>query len=66
MSSMNIFWEVPVLSSYEMNTATRVQILDDADCVLQNTNTIGKDMNLIILTPAMGKTIGQTEIFSLG
>ena len=30
-------------------------ILDEADCVLHITNTLGKDMNLIILPPAMYK-----------
>ena len=38
-----------------MNTATRVQILDEADCISHNTNTLGKGMNPIILPPAMGK-----------
>ena len=50
--------EVPVvylLSSQEMNTATRVQILDETDCISHSTNTLGKGMNLIILPPAMGK-----------
>ena len=50
--------EVPVvwwLSSYEMDTAKRVQILDEADCISHNTNTLGKGVNPIILPPAMGK-----------
>ena len=34
-----------------MDTATRVQNLDVTDC----TNTLGKDMNPIILPPAMAK-----------
>ena len=38
-----------------MDTATRVQILDETDCISHSTNTIGKGMNLIILPPAMGK-----------
>ena len=46
-----------------MDTATRVQILDDTDCILHSTNTLGKGMNPIILPPAM---VGQTEFFSLG
>ena len=33
-----------------MDTATRVQILDETDCILHNTNTLGKVMNPIILT----------------
>ena len=50
--------EVPVvlwLSSKEMDTATRVQILDETDSISHSTNTLGKDMNPIILPPAMGK-----------
>ena len=50
--------EVPVvswLSSQEMDTATRVQILDETDCISHSTNTLGKGMNPIILPPAMGK-----------
>ena len=38
-----------------MDTATRVQTLDEADCISQSTNTLGKGMNPIILSPAMGK-----------
>ena len=38
-----------------MNKATRVQILDETDCISHSTNTLGKGMNLIILPPAMGK-----------
>ena len=38
-----------------MDTATQVQILDKNDCISLSTNTLGKGMNLIILTPAMGK-----------
>ena len=47
-----------------MDTATRVQILDETD--LHFTNTIGKGMNPIILPPAMGKIVGQTRFFSPG
>ena len=39
----------------EMNTATRVQILDETDCISHSTNTLEKDMNQVILPPAMGK-----------
>ena len=38
-----------------MDTATRVQILDEADCISPSTNTLEKGMNPIILLPAMGK-----------
>ena len=50
--------EVPMvkwLSLQEMDTATRVQILDETDCISHSTNTLGKGMNPIILPPAMGK-----------
>ena len=49
-----------------MDTTTRVQILDETDYISHSTNTHGKGMNLIILPPAMGKIVGQTEFFSLG
>ena len=39
----------------EMDTATRVQILDEADYISHSTNTLGKGMNPIILPPVMGK-----------
>ena len=38
-----------------MDTAIRVQILDEADCISQNTNTLGKGINPIILPPAIDK-----------
>ena len=38
-----------------MDMATQVQILDDADCLSQPTNTLTKGMKPIILPPAMGK-----------
>ena len=41
--------------------ATRVQILDETDCISHSTNTLGKGMNPIILPP-----VGQTRFFSLG
>ena len=50
--------EVPVvswLSSQDMDTAIRVQTLDQTDCISHSTNTLGKGMNPIILPPAMGK-----------
>ena len=36
-----------------MDTATRVQILDETDCISHSTNTLGEGMNPIILPPAM-------------
>ena len=50
------------LSSREMYTEKRVQILDEIDCISHSSNTLGKGMNPIILPPA----IGQTRFFSLG
>ena len=38
-----------------MDTATRVQILDEIDCILQSFNIFGKGMIPIILPPAIGK-----------
>ena len=38
-----------------MDTATRVQILDETDRIEHSTNTLEKGMNPIILPPAMGK-----------
>ena len=42
-----------------MDTATRVQILDETDCISRSTNTLGKGMNPIILPPAMGKYLDR-------
>ena len=49
-----------------MNTTTRVQILDETDCISHSTNTLGKGMNPIILPPTTGKIVGRTRFFSLG
>ena len=38
-----------------MDTATRVQILDDAVCISHRANKLAKDMNPTILPQAMGK-----------
>ncbi len=46
-----------------MNTATRVQILDETHCISHSTNTLGKGINPIILPIIL---VGQTEFFSLG
>ena len=40
-----VYW----LLSQEMDTAIRVQILDETDCISHSTNTLGKSMNPIIL-----------------
>ena len=34
---------------------TQIQILDEAVCIPGSANTLGKDLNPIILPPAMGK-----------
>ena len=44
-----------VMAIVVMDTATRVQILDEIDCISHSTNTLGKGMNPIVLPPAMGK-----------
>ena len=36
-------------------SAIRVQILDEINCISHSTYTLGKGMNTIILPPAMGK-----------
>ena len=38
-----------------MDTATRVQILNETDYISHSIYTFGKGMNPIILPPAMGK-----------
>ena len=43
------------LSSWEMDMATRVQILDEADCISLSIDTLGKGINPIILPLATGK-----------
>ena len=56
--SLMLSWH-PALSSItlgkDMDTAIRVQILDETDCISHSTNTLGKGMNPIILPPAMDK-----------
>ncbi len=46
-----------------MDTATRVQILNEADCISHSTNTLEKGMNPIILPSAI---VGHTGFLSLG
>ena len=38
-----------------MDSANRVQIQDEADCISHSINTLEKSMNLIILPPVMDK-----------
>ena len=49
-----------------MDTVTRVQILDETDCISHGTYALGKGMNPIILPPAKGKIVEQTRFFSRG
>ena len=42
-----LFWEI--------NTAMRVQVLDEDYCISHSSNTIGKGMTPIIIPPALGK-----------
>ena len=47
---------VILVTIYETDTMTRVQILDKTVCISHSTyNTFGKGMNPIILALAMGK-----------
>ena len=46
-----------------MDTATRVQVLDEVVCISHNSNTHGKGINLPILPSAMGKQ--QSRLGSL-
>ena len=43
------------LSLKETDTATQVQILDEAVCISHTVNTSGKGMNSTIFPPGMGK-----------
>ena len=51
---------------YNRINAAVDQILDETDWISHSTNTLGEGMNPIILSPAMGKMVGQTRFFSLG
>ena len=53
-----LFRRCPWCNGYsrrKRDTATRVQILDETDCISHSSNTIRKGVNPIILLPAMGK-----------
>ena len=49
-----------------MDSATQVQILDSAIYISHDANILEKRINPTILPPAMDKTVGQIELFSLG
>ena len=61
-----MFSRCPWCNGYRRRKWTRVQTLDEADCISHRTNTLGKGMNPSILPPAMGKIEGQTVFFSFG
>ena len=48
-----------------MDTATRVQILDESVYISKNTINFGKGMNPTSVPPAAGKIVGQTGFFNL-
>ena len=43
------------LSSWKMETANRVQILYEFVCISVRTNAIEEDINLMILSPVIGR-----------
>ena len=47
-----------------MDTANRIQISDKALCISNRANILGKYMNLSILSPAMGKIVGQDGLYN--
>ena len=44
-----------------MDTVTRVQIFDEADCIPHSINILGKGMDPIILPPDKGKLQGRLD-----
>ena len=53
------------LSSYKMNTVTRVQMQDKGVSISHTTDTFVKGMLLNILSPAFGKLLVRLGFFSL-
>ena len=47
-----------------MDTAIRVQIMDEAFCISYGANAHGKGMNTSF--SSYGKIVGQTEVLNLG
>ena len=43
-----------------------LKFLNEAVCISQSTNTVGKGMNQTILFTVMSKIVGQVILFSLG
>ena len=54
-----------MIKSYEMDSVTRAQILDETICILHSPHTLGKVMDPTILPPAMGKLLGKLGSFTL-
>ena len=54
-----------LLSSEEMDTTTRVQIRDEADCSLHSSKTLGKGINPFSLPPTMDKWEERLDSLSL-
>ena len=48
-----------------MDTVTRVQILDETDCILHSTNILWNGMNPIILSPARNNQLDRLDILAL-
>ena len=57
IQNFHVWYYIDIMNmqAHKMDTATRVQILDENDCISHSTNTLEKGMNSIILPPAMGK-----------
>ena len=49
-----------------MDTATRVQILDEADCISQSTNIFAERYETNYPTSSYGQIVEKTGFFSLG
>ena len=58
--------ELNSIIPYEMKSVTRVQILDEVAYVSHCANALEKCRNPSVLSPVMGKIVGQTRIFNLG
>ena len=49
-----------------MDTATRVQIMDENVCCAHDADILGKDMNPNIVLPSVDKVVGQIGLFIFG
>ena len=55
-----------MVTTKEMDTANRVQILDESVSISHSASILKKGMDPTILPPVKGKIVGQTKLFSLG